>query len=116
MADPTISVVLTDANNRPVANLTGLRWAWWDEPVVSDQAAPALSGSGASTNASGVFSVTALAGSTLTDGEVGWLEVTDCDGTITQAPVAKVAAGPIAVLGGGEGFSGFTTGFDQGYA
>lgn len=94
----SISVTLTDANNAPLANLTGLRWAWWDQPVVNSQASPSVTGTAATTDASGVFSVTTLAGSTLTAaGQIGWLEVTDSDGTSSQSPVANVAAGPITV-------------------
>lgn len=94
---PSISVILTDAANAPIANLTGLLWAWWDVSTLNTQTSPAIKGSGASTNAAGVFSVTTLTGSALSAGGVGWLEVTNSDGTVSQAPVAKVAAGPIQV-------------------
>jgi len=93
----SISVTLTDANNNAIANLTGLKWAWWDQATLNMQVAPTAQGTGASTDASGVFSVTTLAGSALGPGQVGWLEVSDSDGTTTQSPVANVAAGPITV-------------------
>ena len=93
----SISLTLTDANNNPIPNLSGLRWSWWDEPVVNAQSAPSVTGTGATTDANGVFSVTTLAGSTLSTGQTGWIEITDSDGTTTQVPVANVAAGPLTV-------------------
>tara|TARA_R110000868_G_scaffold323523_5_gene584456 strand:- start:393 stop:761 length:369 start_codon:yes stop_codon:yes gene_type:complete len=93
----SISVTLTDASNLPIASLTGLRWAWWDSSTLSTQVAPVIKGSGATTDTSGVFSVTTLTGSALTAGQVGWIEVSDSDGTTSQSPVAKVAAGPVPV-------------------
>lgn len=95
---PTINVILTDASNVPIASLTGLRWSWWDQPTLDTQVAPIIQGTGASTNGSGVFSVTAVTGSALTAGQVGWLEVTDSDGTTSQSPVGKVAAGPVTLI------------------
>ena len=94
---PTINVILTDAANAVLANLTGLRWAWWDAPTVNTQVAPVIKGSGATTDASGVLSVTTLTGSALTVGQIGWIEVSDSDGTLSQTPVGKVAAGPVGV-------------------
>ena len=94
---PTISVILTDASNAILASLSGLRWAWWDSPIVSSQVAPVIKGSGATTNTLGVLSVTTLTGSTLTAGQVGWIEVTNSDGTTSQSPVGNVAAGPVRV-------------------
>lgn len=94
---PVISVTLTDANNLPLPSLTGLKWAWWDTATVSSQVAPSVTGTGATTDASGVLSVTTLTGSTLSAGQIGWIEVTDSDGTVTQSPVGKVAAGPVQV-------------------
>ena len=94
---PTISVTLKDLNNAIVPNLTGLAWAWWDSPNVASQVAPTVKGSGATTNSSGVFSITMLTGSALTAGQIGWIEITNSDGTVSQSPVGKVAAGPIQV-------------------
>lgn len=94
---PTISVTLTDVNNAIIPNLLGLYVAWWDDPLIVDGTAATLTWSGQSTNSNGVLSVTSVPGSALAAGEVGWIEVTDSDGTVTQSPVAKVAAGPIQV-------------------
>jgi hypothetical protein len=92
----TISVTLTDVNNDAIPNLSGLIWAWWDDPIVNTQVAPVVTGTGATTDASGVFEVT-LTGTALTAGGVGWVEITDSDGTVSQSPIGKVAAGPVTV-------------------
>lgn len=95
---PRISVTLTDANNDPIPNLTGLRAAWWDQPVLNNQVSPVKVWTAQTTDASGVlFTDEVVTGSALGNGGVGWLEVTDSDGTTSQSPVANVAAGPITV-------------------
>jgi hypothetical protein len=64
---------------------------------VNAQIASTVNGTGATTDASGVLSVTTLTGSALSAGQTGWIEVTDSDGTVGQSPIGKVAAGPITV-------------------
>lgn len=93
----TISVRLTNNNNQPLPNLTGLKWAWWDQPVLNTQIAPTDTGTGATTDTEGVFSVTSLPNSALSAGQRGWLEITNSDGDPGQTPVGKVAAGPVTV-------------------
>lgn len=93
----SITVILTDVNNAVIPNLTGLKWAWWDSPVVSSQVTPTATGTGATTNGSGLFSIGTLTGTALTSGQTGWIEITNSDGTVSQSPVGKVAAGPVTV-------------------
>ncbi len=92
----SLSVTLTDLNNDAIPNLTGLKWAFWDDPIVNTQVAPTVTGTGATTDSSGVFTVS-LAGSALGVGDTGWVEITDSDGTVSQSPIGKVAAGPVVV-------------------
>ena len=87
---PSISLTLTDAQNRAMPNLTGLYWAWWDSMTLAFQAAPIQYGSGATTNSSGVFSVTQLTSSALSPGDYGWFSVRNTAGTY-------IAAGPLVV-------------------
>lgn len=95
---PTIEVYLTDAANAVLASLSGLRVAWWDQPVLNNQVAPIQTWTGQTTDVTGKLSVTTITGgSALTAGQVGWIEVTDSDGTTTQSPVGNVAAGTIEV-------------------
>jgi hypothetical protein len=58
--------------------------------------APTDKGSTGATDASGIFTVT-LSNSTKTAGQVGWLTVTNSDGTTTQSPVNKAFSGPVTV-------------------
>ena len=92
----TVNVVLKDSAGSPRANLTGLRVAWFDQPLASGLAYPTARYTGATTDASGVLSITSVP-SDLSVGGVGLMLVTDSDGTTTQTPVHKVAGGPIAV-------------------
>lgn len=86
----SIAVTLTDANNDPIPSLSGLDWAWFDQLRPKDLAAPTDQGMGATTDASGVFSVTSLPNSTLTAGQQGRLIVADAAGN-------DVASGPVTV-------------------
>ncbi len=92
----SISVTLTDVNNVAIPNLTGLIWAWWDDPIVENQSVPTDAGNGGTTDPSGIFAVS-LPGSSLTAGQIGWIEITDSDGTVSQSPIGKVAAGPVVI-------------------
>lgn len=93
----SITVTLTDALNAAIPNLSGLSWAWWDDPILATQVAPDDNGTGATTDSNGVFSIGTLSGSSLASGQTGWLEVTDSDGTVGQSPIGKVAAGPVVI-------------------
>lgn len=91
------STVTTDLKigGADAANLTALAWAWWDTPRQTRRGEPTSVGTGATTNASGVFSVPVY--TRLAPGAVGWLEVTESDGTTGQAPAPRLASGPVAV-------------------
>jgi hypothetical protein len=84
-----VSVILTDASNVPTPSLTGLRWAWFDQASPDIASIPADKGSGATTNGSGVLSVTSV-NSALSAGSTGWMEV-------YNSTSAKVAAGPVVL-------------------
>jgi hypothetical protein len=94
----TISITLvTDTDDEtPRASLTGLDWAFFDENKPSDLTTPVNQGTGESTDGSGVLTLS-VPDSTLSNGGVGYLIVSDTDGTTTQSPSAKVFAGPVAV-------------------
>ena len=87
---PTRTVTCTFANKAgtPQASLTGLKWQW------SDVAGSVIdSGTGATTNASGVFSITVH--SYLTPGSLGFLQVTNAAGVANTTYLSF--AGPAAV-------------------
>lgn len=84
----TVTCTFTNKAGTPQANLTGLRWQW------SDVAGNVIdSGAGATTNASGVFSITVH--SYLTPGSLGFLQVTDAAGVVNTTYLSF--AGPAAV-------------------
>jgi hypothetical protein len=92
----TVTVTLTLDGSTPAAGLTGLRWAFFDQSTPNNFVAPVAKGSGASTNGSGVFSVS-IAGTALSVGATGWLEVTNSDGDVAQAGGCKGFSGPVVV-------------------
>lgn len=91
----TVTLTLTSDGTTPRANLTGLKWAFWDQATPNLLLAPVVTGTGATTNASGVLSVSVP--TTLAVAGVGWLLVTDSDGTTAQSPAAKAFSGPVVV-------------------
>lgn len=78
----TITVTLTTDGTTPAASLTGLKWAFFDSPQPQSFTAPASQGTGESTDGSGVLTLTV--DTTLGSGGIGWLEVTDSDGTTSM--------------------------------
>jgi hypothetical protein len=73
-------LTLTTNGTTPAASLTGIRWAWWDAAPPDLSTAPVDSGTGATTDASGVFSVE-LQNTTLASGDTGTLLAIINDGT-----------------------------------
>lgn len=56
------------------ASLTNIRWSWFDQPDPKDQVAPTDQGTAESTDGSGNISID-LPNSTLTSGQIGWLDL-----------------------------------------
>jgi hypothetical protein len=87
---PTVTLRLfaTPAGSSVVASATGIEWAWYDDATTLLEAladTPTVTGSGASSDASGYLSLT-LAGSTKTTGERGFLLFSDCTGAVDENP------------------------------
>lgn len=80
-AGDTLTITLVDASGNPLTNLTGITWAWFDESVVNSATTPTATGTGATTDGSGVFSVD-ITGTTLTSGQTGMLALQDSTGYI----------------------------------
>lgn len=92
--EKTASVNLVNASNAAQASLTGLKWAWFDGVTPDAFSAPTDQGTGESTDGSGVLTVT-IGNSAKEAGQVGWLIVTDSDGT--TAMTHKAFSGPVEV-------------------
>lgn len=81
---PQCVIPFTTNGTTPAASLTGIRWAWWDAAPPNLAIAPVDSGTGATTDASGVFSVE-LPNTTLASGDTGTLLAIINDGTAGSA-------------------------------
>ena len=92
----TVTLTLTTDGSTPAASLTGLKWAFFDQATPDLFTAPSAKGAIETTNGSGVI-VIPVPGTTLTPGQVGWLTVTDSNGTTTQSPAHKAFSGPVTV-------------------
>jgi plastocyanin len=92
----TASVTLTLDGTSPAANLTGLKWAFFDQVNPGSFATPTAKGTSGTTNSSGVFT-TSITGTALTVGATGWLMITNSDGTTTQSPACKSFCAPVTV-------------------
>lgn len=90
------SVSITFENRAGVlrANLTGLKWAFFDQANPGTLAAPVALGVAETTDASGVM-VLNIAGTTLNAGGIGWLIVSNSDGTVNDDDFTF--AGPVVV-------------------
>lgn len=66
------------------ASVTGLRWAFFDQPLPNNFAAPAAQGIGESTDGSGALDID-VTGTNLNIGDVGFLVVSNTDGTMSDS-------------------------------
>ena len=92
----TVTITLTDNAGTPLPNLTALKWSFFDEATPDLLLAPVNQASNGVTDGSGIFSVS-VPGSSLNLGEIGYLVVSDTDGTEVQTPAQKAFAGPVVV-------------------
>ena len=91
----TIREVLVDQQGNPQANLTGLKWAWFDEATPDLFTTAVATAADGTTDASGVFT-TQVPTSSLVAGQVGWLDITDSDGLV--ATEHKGFSGPSELI------------------
>lgn len=88
VATVTLRLFATPAGSSVVASATGIEWAWYDNATTLLEAladTPTVTGSGASSDASGYLSLT-LTGSTKATGERGFLLFSDCTGAVDENP------------------------------
>jgi hypothetical protein len=91
----TVTSTVVDATGTPRANLTGLKWTYFDKPNPSAFDTITDSGSGATTDANGVLTLTV--NSVQGAGATGFLVLSDSDGTTTQSPAAKAFSAPVTL-------------------
>lgn len=91
----TVTLNMVTSGATPVASVSGLKWAFFDNATPDQLGIAACQGVGEVTDASGVLTITV--NTTLPSGGVGWLVVTDSDGTTTQTPAHRAFSGPVEV-------------------
>jgi hypothetical protein len=89
----TVTLTLNDRSGSPRANLSGLKWAFFDAITPNLVSAPASQGSAATTNASGVLTLAVQ--TTLASGATGWLVLSDSAGNAAAA--SNAFSGPVTV-------------------
>lgn len=92
----TVSLTLRGPDRNILSSKTGLRWAWFDQAQPNSFAAVVATGSDASTNSSGVLSLT-INNTSLSDGQTGFLVVSDTDGDAANQSIAFAAPVEISV-------------------
>lgn len=89
-----ITLTMVNESGTPLANLTNLQWAFFDQALPSAMLAPVDKGTNETTDAFGVLEVRAQ-NSNLTPGQTGYFIVSDTDGTEGQIPAQQAFAGPV---------------------
>lgn len=90
-----VEIDLTTDGTNPAANLSNLKWAWFDQIVPDLFAAPTDKGVSESTDGAGILRIN-LTNTTLSSGGLGWLIVTDSNGDPSSAH--KAFSGPVNVI------------------
>lgn len=89
----TVTLTFTSRTGVPQANLTGMKWAFWDQTNPYTLGMPSAHGISATTNSAGV-AVINITGTGLAPGATGWLIFSNSDGTATQSNLVSFA-GPV---------------------
>lgn len=90
-----VALTLTTDGSTPAASQSGIVWAWYDASPPDLSALPVASGTGATTDASGVFNIV-LDDSSLAPGQIGTLVAMVTDGT-PGSGANKAFCGPVEV-------------------
>lgn len=89
----TVTLTLNDRNGTARANLSGLKWAFFDQTTAGALGVTADSGTNATTDASGVLTLTVY--TTLASSATGWLVLSDSAGSAATA--SNAFSGPVTV-------------------
>jgi lysophospholipase L1-like esterase len=89
----TVTLTLNDRLGSPRANLSSLKWAFFDQATAGALGVAVDGGTSAATNASGVLTLTVY--TTLASGATGWLVLSDSAGNAAVA--SNAFSGPVQV-------------------
>lgn len=81
VAGDQLQITLVTSTGTPLASLTGLSWAWFDQSTPDTASTPTAQGTGETTDGSGLLSID-ITGTTLTAGQTGMLALMDSSGMI----------------------------------
>lgn len=98
-ATKRIRFKLIDGTGTPQSNLTGLKWAWFDEAQPRNFSAPKGKGFNGVTDSQGYIEVNLTSITSLNINDIGFFIVTNSDGTTTQTPSPKTFSGPLKIIG-----------------
>lgn len=94
IAERTITLSLMTPSNSPAANISGLKWAFWEVASLGAlKTAPVAAGVTGATDPNGVLTISVM--TALDVGAVGWLVVTNSDGN--PASDHNAFSGPVVV-------------------
>lgn len=91
----SVTITLVNESGTAQTSLTSLKWAWYDQITPDLMLSPTSQGSVETTDSSGVLTISI--NTSLSSGEIGWLVVTNSDGTTTQSPAHRAFSGPVVV-------------------
>lgn len=91
----SVEISLTTDGTTPAANLSNLKWAWFDQSSPNLFAAPTDKGVAETTDGTGVLAIS-LPSTTLAAGAIGWLIVTNSNGSPSSSHNAF--SGPVVVI------------------
>lgn len=86
----SVTLTFNDRNGTPRSNLTGMKWAFFDQTTPNNLGMPSAKGVSATTNSAGV-TVVNITGTGLAPGAIGWLIFSNSDGTATQSNLISFA-------------------------
>jgi hypothetical protein len=87
---------VVNASGSLLPNLANIKWAFFDQTTPNALQYPVNVGTAEGTDGSGQIEVL-VPNSTLSNGGVGYLILSDTDGTVSQSPSANSFAGPVTV-------------------
>ncbi len=93
VATKTVTVTLVNEAGSAQGSLSSLKWAFWDEATPNLMAHPVDQGATETTDGSGSLVITVH--TTLSVGQIGWLVVTNSDGSVSATH--RSFAGPVVV-------------------
>jgi hypothetical protein len=95
MADRLIKITLYDYNGALLSNFSGIKYVFYNATSIISLGSPIASGTNETTDLNGLLSITIT--TTLAIGTIGWLIISNSDGTLTQNPPPRAFSGLVTL-------------------